>query len=207
MIDVFKSLLSLAKKRPVFHSEADFQHAFAWEIHRQWPAASIRLEMPYQTHKHLFYIDIWIVYRAQILAVELKYKTRSLFIDINNEKYRLKSQRAHDTGRYDFLKDVYRLEQIKKQYQKYTGYAILLTNDSAYWTKPKNKTFDSAFRIHEGRVVNGILSWDKKASDGTKKNREQPIVIEGTYQLHWEDYSRLSDDRHGKFRSLVVKVQ
>lgn len=113
MIDISKLLLSLAKKRPVFHSEADFQHAFAWEIHRQWPAASVRLEMPYRTHKHLFYIDIWIIYRAQIFAVELKYKTRSLFIDINKEKYQLRSQRAHDTGRYDFLRDIYRLEQIK----------------------------------------------------------------------------------------------
>jgi hypothetical protein len=35
---------ALALKRPIFHSEADFQHAVAWEIHSRRPELSVRLE-------------------------------------------------------------------------------------------------------------------------------------------------------------------
>ena len=35
---------SLAAKRPIFHSEADFQHALAWEVQLAHPNAGIRLE-------------------------------------------------------------------------------------------------------------------------------------------------------------------
>src|SRR5664280_2719473 len=37
-------MTALAVGRPVFHSEADIQHAFAWELQRTHPAARIRLE-------------------------------------------------------------------------------------------------------------------------------------------------------------------
>lgn len=41
------SLLNqLALKRPIFHSEADFQHTLAWEVHLSHPAAEVRLERP-----------------------------------------------------------------------------------------------------------------------------------------------------------------
>ena len=35
-------LTDLAEKRSIFHSEADFQHALAWEMHRR--EYDIRLE-------------------------------------------------------------------------------------------------------------------------------------------------------------------
>jgi len=50
------------------------------------------------------------------------------------------------------------------------------------------------------------LAWSDKASDGTKKNREQAIELQGKYRLRWTGYSRPSSDRYGEFRSLVVKV-
>lgn len=34
----------LALRRPVFHSEADFQHDFAWEAHSMDPNLRVRLE-------------------------------------------------------------------------------------------------------------------------------------------------------------------
>ena len=37
-------LAGLSAKRPVFHSEADFQHAFAWEVHLLDPRIEVRLE-------------------------------------------------------------------------------------------------------------------------------------------------------------------
>jgi hypothetical protein len=36
--DAMTKLMSrLSASRPVFHSEADFHHALAWESHQTWP--------------------------------------------------------------------------------------------------------------------------------------------------------------------------
>lgn len=207
MIELGQVLSILAKKRPVFHSEADFQHAFAWEVHQELPAASVRLELPVQAKNRFLHIDVWVADQDAILAVELKYKTRGLSVRVGGEQYRLKDQSAQDLGRYDFMKDIQRLEQVVVTRPNVTGYAILLTNDSAYWVKPANhSTVDTNFRIHDGRIIEGVLAWGANASDGTKKNREQPIELQGRYRLQWIDYSHPSSARHGEFRSLVAKV-
>lgn len=207
MIEIGEVLSVLAKKRPVFHSEADFQHAFAWEIHQKLPTASVRLELPVQVKNHFPHIDVWVSAQGAILAVELKYKTRGLSVKIGDEQYRLRDHSAQDVGRYDFMKDIQRLEQVAVAHQNITGYAILLTNDSAYWVEPANhSTVDANFRIHDGRIVEGILAWGAKASDGTKKDREQPLELQGKYLLQWVDYSHPSSARYGEFHSMVVKV-
>ena len=207
MIEIGEVLSVLAKKRPVFHSEADFQHAFAWEIHQKLPTASVRLELPVQVKNQFLHIDVWVAAQGAILAVELKYKTRGLSVQIGDEQYRLRDHSAQDIGRYDFMKDIQRLEQVAVAHQNTTGYAILLTNDSAYWVEPANhSTVDANFRIHDGRIVEGVLAWGAKASDGTKKDREQPLELQGKYLLQWVDYSHPSSARYGEFRSMVVKV-
>jgi hypothetical protein len=43
-VDLPNVLAALAIGRPVFHPEADFQLAFAWELQRAHPSARIRLE-------------------------------------------------------------------------------------------------------------------------------------------------------------------
>ena len=112
MIDLANSLRALATDRPLFHSEADFQHALAWQIHQQLPAAAIRLELPVAVEDDRFHVDIWVVQGGYSLAIELKYKVRALTLHLGQEKYELKSQSAQDLGRYDFVKDICRLEQI-----------------------------------------------------------------------------------------------
>jgi hypothetical protein len=208
VLEISEVLSSLAKQRPVFHSEADFQHAFAWEIHQRLPSdALVRLELPVQVRQQFLHIDVWVVYQNATLAVELKYKTRRLTVHIGNEQYRLKDQSAQDISRYDFLKDVQRLEQVVAVHPNSIGYAVLLTNDSAYWKKPVNhSTVDADFRLYDGRVVEGVLAWGVNASDGTKKDREQSLELQGKYQLRWSDYSYPSSGSYGEFRSLVVKV-
>jgi hypothetical protein len=46
IFEVAEILSRLAKKRPIFHSEADFQHALAWEVRGMHADADIRLEVP-----------------------------------------------------------------------------------------------------------------------------------------------------------------
>lgn len=73
----------LARKRPLFHSEADFQHALAWLLHEQWPQARIRLEYPFTLNEKRCYLDVFVQQGEQQLAIELKYKTRETAVDIN----------------------------------------------------------------------------------------------------------------------------
>ena len=207
MFNIEDVLNKLSKKRPVFHSEADFQHSLAWEIHEMYPDFNIRLEKREEINGEEIYLDIFIFKSNKIYALELKYKTKRLKITILNEDYHLKDQGAYDINRYDFCKDIERLEKVLEKYPDGIGFAIFLTNDDLYWRTPPNlNTADKDFRIHEGRVVKGILKWKEGTSMGTMRGRENPIKLTGEYNIHWKDYSDLKR-KNGKFRYTYVKVK
>ena len=65
---------------------------------------------------------------------------------------------------------------------------------------------DSAFRVHEGREISGERVWAPGASPGMVKRRESPILLTGSYRLHWQDYSDFSEEPPDKFRYLAVSV-
>ncbi len=44
VLDIDRLMTELSRTRKVFHSEADFQHAFAWQIREHTPECEIRLE-------------------------------------------------------------------------------------------------------------------------------------------------------------------
>jgi hypothetical protein len=208
MLHIPDVLEGLKDQRPVFHSEADFQHVLAWEIHRRHPQASVRLERPILRGGRLIYLDLWVSEGSSHIAIELKYKTRPLEITIGDESFHLRSHGAQDLGRYDFLKDVYRVEQVVAEDPNAVGYAILLTNDSTYWTVPRDvKSIDAAFRLTDGRSVSGHLAWGVTAGAGTMRGREQPILLKKTYLLQWSAYSKVEVTRNHTFRSCVVRVE
>lgn len=207
ILDIQGVMKALAAQRKVFHSEADFQHAFAWELHLRQPAASIRLEKPLRTASKNLHLDFLFEYAGKSVAVELKYKTRSLKLSMEGEDFHLSSHGAQDLGRYDFIKDICRLEEITSTFRECEGWAIMLTNDSAYWKTPINmETVDGAFRLTEGKILRGDLAWTDRASAGTKKNRERVLSVAGKYTLEWADYSTVISPSHSNFRYLAVKV-
>ena len=206
-------MAKLSRQRPVFHSEADFQHAFAWLVHTEMTGYQVRLEFRPDPHERV-YLDMWI--KNINLAIELKYKTRDATLTYEGERYNLLRQGAHDLGRYDFLKDVSRLESLQLQGVARAGLAIFLTNEHLYWNPPgKPGKVDRAFHIHDGRHIHGDLTWSPQAGPGTTRSREHPINLTGTYDLEWHDYgdketlqplisgTRLSNTR---FRYLAVEV-
>lgn len=208
-MNVKTALQELSSERPLFHSEADFQHALAWELHRQSSEYSIRLErrVPKAHGGPGFAFDLWAVSSSQTLAVELKYKTRTLEYTLKGEPYYLQNHGAQDIGRYDFLKDLSRLESVASSRLNVIGCAAFLTNDPLYWRPPRtDTTVDKAFRIHQDRKVTGRLAWSEGASEGTKKGREEPILLGGHYDLNWRRYSALDVARYGEFRYLLVHV-
>ncbi|WP_424947002.1 hypothetical protein [Candidatus Spongiihabitans sp.] len=190
MINIKEILICALKKRCVFHSEADFQHHLAWWIHKKLDNAELRLEYPFSQceSKHREYCDIFLRSPYKI-GIELKYKTKSPKepLIINEDPFELRNQGAQDTGRYDFLKDVSRLEHWCEQNSIDSGYAIMLTNDHLYWNKPvRPNTNDENFRIHD-RTISGELAWREGTAASTMQNHPSPICLKNKYDIKWED--------------------
>jgi hypothetical protein len=203
---MYDVMLQLAQERPLFHAEADFQHALAWKLHERHPSASIRLEHPLAKMERRAYVDIRISDSGRTYLLELKYKTRRLDLELKGEQYHLRDQAAQDLGRYDFLKDIERLEHAVTSPVE-GGWAIFLTNDSSYWAPLRNSEFAYAsFALCEGRALNGRLEWGAQASPGTRRGREAPIVLSGTYALSWREYSVLGQAGYSRFRYLCVPI-
>ena len=204
-LDVSGLMVTLAEERPIFHSEADFQHALAWQLHKAMPNEEIRLEYkPFQNER--MYLDIWLPGAG--VAIELKYLTKGLEQRSRQESFALLDQEARDIRRYDFLRDVQRLERVEADFElAEVGYAILLTNDPLYWELSSRSTIDKDFRLHEGRKITGDMTWSPKAGKGTTNGREEPIRLICSYDCVWRDYFSFGEATNQQFRYLMVEVR
>jgi hypothetical protein len=202
-----ESMIELAGERQVFHSEADFQHAVAWLIHGKLPKARVSLERPWRTVSGDLHIDMLVQQDGMSLAVELKYKTAKLKFEHCGEHFALANHGAQDLGRYDYLKDICRLEAITNAIPRCTGWAIMLTNDAGYWSpRLRQDTIDAAFRIECGTVLHGAREWASNASEGTKRGRTNTLTLNHKYDLQWQDFSNPFVGPNGKFRFVGVVV-
>lgn len=208
-VDIHNLLTELAGERPLFHSEADFQFALAWLIQRRHPRAEIRLEYKPAYTDRRGYLDVWTRLDDRAVALELKYFTRRLQFRLGEEEYGLTNQSAADIGRYQFLKDLARVEAIVASRPTTTGYALALTNNDQYWKSPASPptTIDAAFRIHEGVQLRGEMAWSPLAGAGTTKGIERPISLGGVFDVRWRDYSQVTQGPAGRFRYLLVEVR
>jgi hypothetical protein len=206
-LNISKVMGSLATRRALFHSEADFQHALAWQVQTSYPSASIRLEVPFRPFIKSGHVDLVVAQAGLSIAIELKYKTRAFTSTTETETFHLKGQSAQDIGRYDFLKDIWRIEKVVSANPASLGLALFLTNDSSYWkVSTKVNSVDAAFRLHEGRMLSGSLSWSAATGAGTMKTRESPLALQGDYPARWTDYSTLPGGGYSIFRYLLVEV-
>jgi hypothetical protein len=206
-IAVVAVLPVLAETRPVFHSEADFQHALAVEVKRLHPEWRVRLETrPYPgVHLDLLIADPT---DSTSVAVELKYLTDAWLGDFDGEHFSLTRQAAQDITGYDCVKDIARIERVVSDGHAQSGLAIVVTNDGSYWRTPGHGrvTNADAFRLHDGLVLSGTRTWGPNTGPGTMgKSRQAPISLSGTYALAWRPYSLLPGSR-GEFRFLAVVV-
>ena len=214
MRDVNELMKDLARVRPVFHSEADFQHALAWHIHEVGLDPRVRLEWPVKlpdSGKRI-YVDLYLP--GSEVAMDLGYRTRKLELEYEGEQFALCDQSSQDRGRwttwgrYDFLRDVQRLEQLSERPDVRAGFAILLTNDPLYWDPPPDfaSANDAQFRLHEGRTVEGTMEWSPRAFPRSIGGRGDPICLTGSYTLRWREYSDPGDEAYRRFRYLAVQV-
>ncbi|MEE1821492.1 hypothetical protein PUR61_04655 [Streptomyces sp. BE20] len=199
-------MAELARTRPVFHSEADLQHAFArtlWELDRE---VQCRLEVRQTTSDGVEHLDLLCATAEGRTAVEFKYVksawSGAVGAGPSGEQYALKAHGAPDLARRDFVFDVARLERFCDRADQ-NGLALMVTNTSALWREPKPSAKlprDHAFRLHEGGELTGELLWG--GGDYPPNTR----VLRGTYPLRWQPYS-VRPGAAGEFRYLALFVE
>ena len=188
----------LARNRPAFHSEADFQLAFGRALEQEFWDYRVRLEYRIDPSERRR-VDITIFDKK--IVFELKYRTRGAQLEHLNERFSLPHQGAYPATRFEFLKDIDRIEAWRRDGKIRSGYAIFLTNDYLFW-KPKTsgESVDAQFLLHDGAVLEGLMGWSEES---VRKDREDTVRLDGTHRLKWEDYSEPSTTR---FRYLAVEI-
>ncbi|MET8036684.1 hypothetical protein ACFWA4_25960 [Streptomyces sp. NPDC060011] len=196
-------MAQLARRRPIFHSEADLQHAFAQSLWELAPDVRSRLEVPQRAEDKAEYLDLLCIGPSVSTAIEFKYFTRRWAGAAGTpaEEYELKDHAAADLARLHFVRDIVRLERFCRRSDQ-NGFAILLTNAASLWSVPgrgREQSRDRDFRIHEGRELVGKLLWAEGTYEGNT------CTLHGRYPLRWEPYSQQAG-AGGEFRYLVVPV-
>jgi len=217
VLDIHNIMRGLAEKRPIFHSEADFQFALAWHIkdlHIKEKRSDCEVRLEWPPSKENMRIDIWLPNDAT--AIELKHPLdKAPEICHDGERFKLGNYRSAQ-ARYGFVKDIRRLERMvdDERNRVERGFAVLLTNRKRLWKTPTSRrkdTRDEKFRIHQGVKLCGTLAWLPESKSSTN---EKPICLQGSYELDWQDFSDLKTldniQIHGgnkiKFRYLAVEV-
>jgi len=194
----------LAEQRPILRSEEDFRAAF----HSVLADLEIECEVGDAFGSQ---VDVWVAAEKYVMGLELMYNTQEVDLVIGEDVYSLDETCTRAEGRRTYLAKVQGLEQLmdvaKELGHDFIGYAVLLTNDPAYW-QPADVAGqgDEAFHIHDGREVSGELDWSADASQDLMAGLDEPIYLGGMYQMRWRDYAKVSDRRHGQFRYLVTKI-
>lgn len=188
----------LAVARPLFHSEADFQHALAWQLHCTYPKLQVRLEVPLAFGT----IDLLLAHEGDRLGVELKYGRGPLNCLIAGETYSL-PEHPLPVVRYEFWQDVQRLEGGIRLGAFNRGVALCLSNHDLAWKVPTRRTTQDAIHFYEGRRATKVMALDERPRSGREF---APILLGREYDCRWSPYSAVSDCRFGVAKYLAILV-
>lgn len=206
-----EQLTQILQREDSIVSEAQLKYALAWELQSALPQGyHIYLEYPVrmvkdnENEKRLYY-DIVIKYENKYCVIELKFKTSNTKVFYDGKEFEFKNHYAQDLGRFDFLKDVERIEFFK-DCNKETfdcGYAVMVTNDRLYWeSKGKNTKYEN-FALYEGREnVSNHLKWNNPNKQSVGEKRVNGIQLKANYKVEW---SKANDKN--KFKYLIFTIQ
>ncbi len=136
-------------------------------------------------------LDLLIRKGKDFLPIELKYKTKAVRKrllrfgeSVSEDVEVMKNQGAQDLGKYDFWKDVRRIEIVRNRFSNIkNGLAVFLTNDPMYPQRGREKSNHINFSMDEG-------SHDKKKDwldkESSCRKTHPDFEVEKQYSLHWE---------------------
>lgn len=211
--DIIDALNSLSQDRPVFHSEADFQHELAIRLRNM--GYDCRLEKPYTITLNgseiKVELDILVIEDdGNKTAIELKYVKKRYEGIHNNEHFDLAQSWHTNLSRFDFFSDYQRVSKLVNAGTTTKGFAIFLTNHEDAWDIDVTGTdnLGRQFSIHEGRHLEdgSILNWINNPGPNSVTSKRLPpycpIQINQHVELNWDEYS----NQPTLFRYLLLEV-
>jgi len=198
--ETFKKILdSFAEQGKLFSNERQFQLELAWTLKEM--GHEVYLEVLEDKDKKT-YIDLIVKETEyEYVAIELKYTTmqsdrKRMDYHIGKKIIAVYSQGAGDVRRYDYLKDVQRIENLREKINVFglanacvtRGYAIIMTNDN-YSGKSGENTAYKQVALNQGRKI----PIEKELTLQIKGYEiKTPIYLKGNYCCQWHSYN-LSD--------------
>ena len=135
-------------------------------------------------------VDIVVSRGGEYVPVELKYTTRRVVRDM--ERFGrmvrgievMRQQSAQDIRRYDFWKDVRRIELIRRIFPAVrNGLAVFMTCDPGYLSEPREGSASAPFSMSGTRPLGGcIMDWNGPSAS---RDSHRPFHLDGRYQLQW----------------------
>lgn len=183
----------LARQRPLFHSERDFQLALALVLADD--VAQLRLEKALSVSEPVggrsrLCIDVLGKLNGHRIALELKYPKKRLRADVGGEVFDLPASGAPDLDTAGIWRDVQRIERLILDETVDAGASITLTN-YPFWSERNTTARSQAyeFRLWEGRNVDpGVLQWRLKGG----RVGERLTFMSG-YHCGWRDFGIYAD--------------
>ena len=149
------------------------------------------------------YIDIVVEKDGQFVPIELKYPTtdiREAFtrfgVDVQANVPMLKKDGAQNIHRYNYWKDVRRIEALSQAYAETIvgGLAVMVTNDPSYQKSPTSGSVGyGPFSIENGREVKQPQDCDMSWQNGVSVAKDHPdFQIDGTYTINWQPMPKMA---------------
>lgn len=208
----------LSGESVLFSNESDLQLRLSCYLKHlgHYDRVEVEYYVPYQELKLLnsslnhtnfpwdsdLYIDIVVEKDGQFVPVELKYPTKDIWgaftrfgVAVTAKVPMLKNQGAQDIVRYNYWKDVRRIEALRQAYAETIvgGLAVMVTNDSSYRTSPTSNSFGySRFSIKDGRVVTQPQDRNMAWQNNVKVAATHPnFEIDNSYEIRWRQILRI----------------
>lgn len=97
--------------------------------------------------------------------------------------------------------------QLELAWEIKKAYTIMLTNDLCYTKEPgRDNSAYQAFSLAEDSIKTGTLNWKVGSKTGEVPQVNKPIVLSGSYKMHWQEYSRLDDTNTGTFKYVINEI-
>ena len=152
-------------------------------------------------------IDVLVRKGDEYLPIELKYKTKSVKKriprfgeQVSADVEVMKNQGAQDLGKYDFWKDVRRIEIVRKRFKAIqSGLAVFVTNDPAYLQSGRDLSNHIKFSMTEG-AHGKEKHWLDKESTCCKTHPD--FNVDQEYTIHWD--SKIIEDINIYYTLLTI---
>lgn len=216
LADVVKEDIAdfIRSQNTLMFNERDFQVQLALHLASQRHYDDIEIEyfVPnslaegYDWDSNL-YIDIVVCKGDEYVPVELKYTTREVRKDISRFGQTLpdvpiiRNQGADNNIRYNFWKDVRRLELIGKIFPKvHNGLAVMLTCDPAFLKEHRPTVASYPFSMNEGFTAGGgVMDWTGEVK---ARDNHRPFLLENEYTVHWQTV----EIENVEFNFTIIKI-